>query len=1462
MMYVFHVDQGRMLTFEMNWMFEDIRKLKEVIERNHAIPASSIVLLVSGGDLLEDDSRVCKYPTGTDTNPIYMFSTKLGESPLPSPGPSKETEVDLEGLVKKSLELPVSYATVAARAQLAQKICEMSREELRRCEALVHEQHLQQQGWAAVVANMEDQVKEFLERWVDFNRYYEEQIRLHEEQMDILKNFDNNLQQLAGIPILSTLMENAELRPYGMFDDPLNQNGNNSAHSQRQSSGGGELKAIAPAEPAAEMPKPNDDRQQSQGESEGTESVTDPAVGGAAAEGSGDVGLTEVERAKGISLLDWISASEGQLTLQRMAEECRIGMEKFSRAQLTALNDRIQKAVKPSQSDDIRIVKGLEERLFGLDQLLAEAKKTVQDQIELAQSIQMNLTRANTLGDTSILSDLCSMHRNHLKLMKDKHIRMLENRRRCQASKIELGKHLTRRLDYIMGLETKVCDLDSYLLFCYTSLRRLQKHLSIIEQIHMAPYMYVSAVTEVVRRRTFSIAYQRWAPNLASGLKTRCNEEMMRRQDFNSQFEGHFLSTLFPGMNDMPPSYAIQAPSVFDSSLPALDNQDLQELSRFLPELTEKIPLPNISSVIDFFQTRSVEQLTQKQQTSSSGDTGKEYASSVPGKQPCVKDSDKVEAESETDTEEFEKVQNQTGVAAVPAVLMCSVGTSTEPVETVSAETLTEDNLGTTRLEVERLKGLLSSVHQLSRDSIAMLRDQLARVRAESETNRTQFQSDLCAINRAWNDIQEVARNRERETIQRLTVDHELEMNDLRKSVHQKDDEIQSLRADNSTMKASQIETVSSYEQEKRELVDKIEQMQAVIGRLERQLAESEVDRKRAIQEAIEQLEHKHRTEIETLRCRFKLMATSMDRSPSDTSLEKIERPDMIDTGTHEQMLAQLREEFAREKERAIRTAVDEERQRWEANATGGGANRLHRSFASAGSPGGSQDVYKRILEEKDRQLEEAREKEALLVRENQRMKETIQSLADPELSLNDVNYREQLEALEGDRRQLAEQLATQQTSVERLQGEKKTLARELEKQRKHSSQLLTCSEGDTVMFVWNPTYGQYLIVQASEFHFFLHEKCYPELGLEPLVMGEVPAVLFGCGTVTKKEFCHARKDDNRYRVSRDTRFYRVKLKPANVYKKSKGDRMEKSSVGTDAPTQGLPLSAVVTIEVQSGSSVGTATMAASTGTIGTSTGRFLNSFAQTEHPTTAPRPTTLPVRAATTMSGSPIEDGSKSPTGSTASRDMIDSGVAEQQRSSYRERNISITDEDDIAVRPVGIGSDGSIDRIRYQSVCEEEDPAEDEMDGASGSLTECSGDGGGGGGSSATGYLSCYSATTDTTTVVPIRAPPLVAAGGLEGSCDDSSIGLSIAIAVDSGNNSEASETVSSSGATHLLAAFATNNPQNLTLAQSSTGFGSIADDVSDSADSEYRSLEANDPEDSDSAPAPLPPTTIVEH
>lgn len=82
------------------------------------------------------------------------------------------------------------------------------------------------------------------------------------------------------------------------------------------------------------------------------------------------------------------------------------------------------------------------------------------------------------------------------------------------------------------------------------------------------------------------------------------NEEIARRKDFQAQIEGHFLSSLFPGMDDFPPSFATQAPSIFDSSLPKLTEEDVERLKQELPEMAENLQLPDTSTVTSYFMLK------------------------------------------------------------------------------------------------------------------------------------------------------------------------------------------------------------------------------------------------------------------------------------------------------------------------------------------------------------------------------------------------------------------------------------------------------------------------------------------------------------------------------------------------------------------------------------------------------------------------------------------------------------------------------------------------------------------------------------------------------------------------------------------------------------------------------------------------------------------------------------------
>lgn len=156
--------------------------------------------------------------------------------------------------------------------------------------------------------------------------------------------------------------------------------------------------------------------------------------------------------------------------------------------------------------ESVREVGGLTQRLELLDKTMCDARKLEQDQKELSTAFQQNLTRAGHLGDTSILPDLCLSHSNHLNVMLQNHNKLLDFEKRIMKAKEELGENLNKRLDYVARIENSISDLDCNLLLYHENFRRLANHMVIIEQIHEAPTTYVTAVTEVVRRRIFSNA--------------------------------------------------------------------------------------------------------------------------------------------------------------------------------------------------------------------------------------------------------------------------------------------------------------------------------------------------------------------------------------------------------------------------------------------------------------------------------------------------------------------------------------------------------------------------------------------------------------------------------------------------------------------------------------------------------------------------------------------------------------------------------------------------------------------------------------------------------------------------------------------------------------------------------------------------------------------------------------------
>lgn len=274
-------------------------------------------------------------------------------------------------------------------------------------------------------------------------------------------SFDKDLKQLSEIPILSSLMDNAESRPFGAFEEMYVD-----ACDAANSTPSGSAAKISGNQSTSAGSDSNDPMEGCSRDANSADKTVEINAAGS----SNEATVSENEKKIGISVLDWISADKGQSALKRMAAECLRGLEQFENTAMQNLRDNVERAVDCSQKvrketaiwipkvtgcthffpqEDMKEIKGLERRLCDLERKLFEVRKLVQDQNELAQSFQQNQQRASTLGDASILPDLCASHKSQLKVILKNQIDLNEIVRQCLRSKEELGGNLHLRLRYV-----------------------------------------------------------------------------------------------------------------------------------------------------------------------------------------------------------------------------------------------------------------------------------------------------------------------------------------------------------------------------------------------------------------------------------------------------------------------------------------------------------------------------------------------------------------------------------------------------------------------------------------------------------------------------------------------------------------------------------------------------------------------------------------------------------------------------------------------------------------------------------------------------------------------------------------------------------------------------------------------------------------------------------------------------
>ncbi|NXC93152.1 RBCC1 protein, partial [Certhia familiaris] len=583
-----------------------VADLKHAIQTKYKIAIQHQVLVVNGGECMAPDRRVCSYSAGTDTNPIFLFNKEmiLCERPPAIPKTTFSAENEMELKVEESLMMPAVFHTVASRTQLAVEMYEVAKKLCSFCEGLVHDEHLQHQGWAAIMANLEDCTYSYQKLLFKFENVYSSYLQSIDDIKLKLTHLGSAVSIMAKIPLLECLTRHSYRECLGRLDSSPEHGG---AESEETEDGKSAELVLYP-----DVSKVNSKsmlasfcKSVEHSALEGTdpENVKDDKGSGQNAtvqDNEMSVELKDDEQPSfNVSLLDWINVQDRPNDVESLVRKCFDSMSRLDPRIIQPFLAECRQTIAKLDNQNMKAIKGLEDRLYALDQMIASCSRLVNEQKELAQGFLANQKRAENLKDPSVLPDLCLSHANQLMIMLTNHRKLLDIKQKCTTAKQELANNLQVRLKWCCFVMLHADQDGEKLQALLRLVTELLERVKVVEALSTVPQMYCLAVVEVVRRKMFIKHYREWAGALIKDGKHLYEAEKAKRESFGKLFRKSFLrNRLFRGLDSWPPSFCTRKPRRFDSELPDISLSDLQFLQSFCP--SEVQPLLRVPILCDF----------------------------------------------------------------------------------------------------------------------------------------------------------------------------------------------------------------------------------------------------------------------------------------------------------------------------------------------------------------------------------------------------------------------------------------------------------------------------------------------------------------------------------------------------------------------------------------------------------------------------------------------------------------------------------------------------------------------------------------------------------------------------------------------------------------------------------------------------------------------------------------------
>lgn len=594
-LYVFQVNNGSTLTFDTELAVQTVLDLKHAIQAKYKIAIQHQVLVVNGGECMVAERRVCSYSAGTETNPIFLFNKEMilcDRAPtIPKTTFSVENEMELK--VEESLMMPAVFHTVASRTQLAVEMYEVAKKLCSFCERLVHDEHLQHQGWAAIMANLDDCTLSYQKLLLKFDTAYTNYQQDFEDIKFKLTKLGTAVSVMAKIPLLDCLTRPSYRESLEKSSTPNPRTTDEEDYNEDEDAGETSSRSAIPC--------PSDEQKNrklpSSSPQDRLKSSSSLKAARQEEEESPERGATS---SVNVTLLDWINVQDRPNDVESVVRKCFDSINRLDPRIIQPFLSECRETITKLDNQNMKAIKGLEDRLYALDQMIASCNKLVNEQKELAQGFLANQKRAENLKDTSVLPDLCLSHANQLMIMLTNHRKLLDIKQKCTTAKQELANNLQVRLKWCCYVMLHADQDGEKLQALLRLLTELLERVRVVETLSTVPQMYCLAVVEVVRRKMFIGHYRQWANALVRDGKNLYEAEKAKRETFGKLFRKSFLrNRLFRGLDSWPSSsFCTRKPRKFDFELPDISLNDLQYLKSCCP--SEVQPYLRVPTLCDF----------------------------------------------------------------------------------------------------------------------------------------------------------------------------------------------------------------------------------------------------------------------------------------------------------------------------------------------------------------------------------------------------------------------------------------------------------------------------------------------------------------------------------------------------------------------------------------------------------------------------------------------------------------------------------------------------------------------------------------------------------------------------------------------------------------------------------------------------------------------------------------------